>query len=154
MVNVLTSIQIACPRHKVASYVSDPDMAPEWYVNIKSARWLTPKPLKLGSQIVFIAHFLGRRLEYTYEVIEYYPLEKMVMQTVDGPFAMRTTYTWEEPDDGKTYMTLRNEGHPTGFSKLLAPFMVQAMKKANKKDLNRLKQILESDVITNEPSSR
>ena len=40
-------------------------------------------------------------------------------------------------------MTLRNRGKPAGFSKLFAPFMAFAMRRANNKDLARLKLLLE-----------
>lgn len=145
MVDVITEIQITCPVDKTAEYAANPDQAPKWYVNIKSAEWKTPKPLSKGSQIAFIAYFLGRRLEYVYEVTEFVPAEKLVMQTSDGPFPMETTYLWESAKGDHTRMTLRNRGNPSGFSKLLAPFMESAMRRANKKDLARLKSILEME---------
>lgn len=153
MVNVLSAIEISCPLEKVAAYSANPDNAPEWCVNIKSAEWLTSKPMEVGTKIAFMAHFLGRKLAYTYKITEFIPLKKLVMQTSDGPFEMKTTYTWEPSGAGSTHMTLRNEGNPKGFSKLLVPFMVPAMKRANKKDLKKLKQILEnkSDVSKNQP---
>ena len=43
-------------------------------------------------------------------------------------------------------MILRNRGTPTGFSRWLAPFMARAMRRANRKDLAALKQLLESPV--------
>jgi hypothetical protein len=64
------------------------------------------------------------------------------METAQGPFPMRTTYTWA-PVDGGTRMTLRNTGSPTGFSKVSAPVMATAMRRATTKDLARLKGILE-----------
>jgi hypothetical protein len=143
IVNVFSEIIIHQTLGVVADYASDPDNAPEWYVNIQSAEWKTPKPLSVGSQVAFVAHFLGRRLAYTYEFVEYIPREKLVMRTSEGPFPMETSYTWTALPDGSTRMTLRNQGAPTGFSKLFAPLMARMMKNANGKDLRNIKKILE-----------
>jgi uncharacterized membrane protein len=144
MVDVSTQIEIERPRANVAAYASDPDNATAWYVKIKSVEWKTPKPLQIGSTIAFVAQFLGRTLEYTYEVTEMVPGERFVMATAQGPFPMETTYTWEDTRSGGTRMTLRNRGEPTGFSKLVAPVMATAMQRANTKDLQQIKRILEA----------
>lgn len=143
-VDVVTSASIRRPREVVAAYASDPDNAPHWYVNIKRVRWLTDPPVRVGSKIDFVAHFLGRTLEYTYEVIELIPGERLVMQTAQGPFPMQTIYEWRDGEPGSTVMTLRNRGKPAGFSRLMAPPMVPAMRSANRKDLARLRDILET----------
>jgi uncharacterized membrane protein len=143
-VNVLTDIVIHRPAPEVSAYAADPANAPAWYVNIESARWRTPPPLRPGAKVAFSAHFLGRRLEYTYEVVEFIPGERLVMRTAHGPFPMETTYTWASAGNGSTRMTLRNRGEPAGFSKILAPFMAGAMRRANTKDLARLKSVLEA----------
>lgn len=146
MVNVLTDIRISQPLHVVAGYAADPDNAPNWYVNIKSVTWKTPKPLSVGSQVAFIARFMGKELAYTYEMTEYIPGLRLVMRTAEGPFPMETTYTWESIDANSTKMTLQNRGMPAGFSKLLTPFMTAAMRRANTKDLRKLKDILEHSI--------
>ncbi|WP_422934425.1 SRPBCC family protein [Sinomonas sp. P47F7] len=146
MVDVLTSEVIRRPRVDVAAYAADPDTAPEWYVNIASAVWRTPKPLAVGSEVEFVARFLGRDLAYTYRVEEYVPGELLVMATAQGPFPMRTTYTWMDDGEGGTVMTLRNAGEPSGFAAVAAPFMASMMRRANVKDLARLKEILERQV--------
>jgi len=64
------------------------------------------------------------------------------MMTAQGPFPMRTTYTWSD-DPAGTRMALRNDGEPSGFSKVSAPMMASAMKRANSKDLRALKALLE-----------
>ena len=143
-VDVQTEIEIDRPRHEVATFAADPDNATEWYQNIKSVEWKTDKPLAIATQVAFVATFLGRRLAYTYEVTELVPGERLVMSTADGPFAMETTYTWEDRPCGSTRMTLRNRGEPTGFSKVAAPIMGKAMRRANRDDLARLKELLES----------
>ncbi len=144
MVDVLTEIVIDKPKELVASYATNPDNAPTWYVNIKSAEWKTPKPMSVGSQIAFKAQFLGRQLSYTYQITEYVPYNKLVMRTAEGPFPMETTYRWETVSGGKTRMTLRNAGQPSGFSGLFAPMMAFMMKRANTKDLKKLKALLEA----------
>jgi uncharacterized membrane protein len=143
-VDIETNIVISRPANVVSSYAGDPSNAPEWYVNIDSVDWKTPAPLELGSQVEFVAHFLGRTLRYTYEFVELVPGERLVMRTQQGPFPMETTYTWTAAAAGSTRMTLRNRGEPAGFSKLMAPLMKPAMRRANRKDLARLKELLES----------
>jgi uncharacterized membrane protein len=141
--DVLTEIDIHRPCEQVAAYAGDPSNAPSWYVNIKSVEWETPPPIALGSRLAFVAQFLGRRLAYTYEIVELAPGQRLVMRTAQGPFPMETTYTWQPTADGGTHMTLRNRGQPSGFSQLLAPFMAGAVRCANEKDLARLKALLE-----------
>ena len=143
-VDVITEITIARPREAVAGFAADPDNAPAWYENIKSVEWRTPRPLAVGSRIAFVAHFLGRRLAYTYEIVEVTPAERLVMRTAEGPFPMETTYTWETLSHENTRMTLRNRGSPAGFARLFGPFMAGAMRRANRKDLLRLKRQLET----------
>ena len=142
-VDVQTDVVISAPVDRVAAYASDPGNAPEWYANIEAVDWKTPPPLALGSLVAFVASFLGRRLAYTYEVVDWVPGERLVMRTAEGPFPMETTYTWTADGDG-TRMTLRNRGAPKGFAKVGAPVMAAQMRRANRADLDRLKQLLES----------
>ena len=143
-VDVVTQIVIARPVDAVAAYAADPSHAPDWYVNIDSVDWKTPPPLRIGSQLQFVARFLGRTLRYTYEIAELVPGERVVMRTQQGPFPMETTYTWAPAPNDETLMTLRNRGQPVGFSRLIAPVVRPAMRRANRNDLARLKTILES----------
>jgi uncharacterized membrane protein len=142
-VDVQTETLINRPRGEVAAYAANPDNAPAWYVNIKTVEWQSEPPVRLGSRIAFVAHFLGRRLAYTYEIVEFVPGERLRMRTSQGPFPMETTYTWEPTGDNSTRMSLRNRGEPRGFSKLMAPLMAFAMRRANRADLARLKALLE-----------
>jgi uncharacterized membrane protein len=143
-VDVLTEIVITRPADAVAAYAADPSNAPAWYANITSISWETSPPLQAGSRIAFTAQFLGRHLAYTYEITDFIPARRLVMRTAQGPFPMETTYTWHALDDRSTRMTLRNRGEPAGFSRLAAPLMTIAMKRANRKDLRNLRAILET----------
>jgi len=143
-VDVVTETVIDRSCAEVAAYAADPSHAPEWYANIASVRWLTPPPVQVGSRLAFVARFLGRRLAYTYEIVELVPGERLVMRTAQGPFPMETTYTWRADGPDRTRMSLRNRGEPAGFSALVGPFMARAMRRANRKDLAALKARLEA----------
>jgi uncharacterized membrane protein len=144
MVDVITTIEIERPVDVVAAYAGDPSNAPEWYENIRTVEWETPPPLTVGSRLHFEAAFLGRTLNYTYEIRELVPGDRLVMSTAEGPFPMETTYRWESAGEGRTRMTLRNRGEPAGFSRAVAPLMGPAMRRANTKDLRRIKNVLEA----------
>jgi hypothetical protein len=142
-VDVLTEIVIDRPCAEVAAYAADPSHAPDWYANIESVSWRTEPPVRVGSTMDFVARFLGRRLAYTYEVVDLVAGERLIMRTAQGPFPMETTYIWQPVDAARTRMTLRNRGEPAGFGKVAAPAMGAAMRRANQKDLANLKRILE-----------
>ena len=143
-VDVTTETVIRRPLDEVAEYAGDPTNAPEWYDNIDSVDWKTEPRVEVGARVAFVANFLRRRLEYTYELTVVEAGERLVMRTAEGPFPMETTYTWTAVDDATTRMTLRNRGEPAGFSQLVAPLMTVAMRRANRKDLAKLKAILEA----------
>ena len=142
-VDVVAEVEIGRPRAEVAAFAADPGNATAWYKNIKAVEWETPPPAVVGSKLRFRAQFLGRTLEYTYEVREVDPGRRFMMATARGPFPMETTYSWEDAGPGATKMTLRNRGEPSGFAAVAAPVMTRAMRRANEADLHRLKALLE-----------
>ncbi len=144
-IDVSTSAVIGRPVAVVSSYAADPANAPDWYRNIQSATWQTDPPIRIGSRIAFVARFLGRRLEYVYEVTDLIPGQRLVMQTEQGPFPMETTYTWTAAGPEATDMSLRNRGEPAGFASVAAPVMASAVRRATQSDLRRLKSLLESE---------
>jgi hypothetical protein len=147
IVDAITTIVIERAVADVSRFAADPDNVPLWYANIKSVEWKTPPPVQVGSRIGFVAHFLGRRLVYTYEIVDRVPGKRLIMRTAEGPFPMETTYTWEPAGAGSTRMTLRNRGTPAGFSAWLAPMMAFFVRRANRKDLALLKKRLEADRV-------
>ncbi len=143
-VDVTAEIEIACSVERVFEFAADPDNVPHWYVNIQSVNWKTSRPVQLGSQVEFVAQFMGKTLQYTYEFVELEPNRRVVMKTASGPFPMETIYEFRSLDSGNaTNMSLRNRGQPSGFSKIMSPLMSIMMRRAMKKDLLKLKGLLE-----------
>ena len=134
-VDVLTDIEIDRPRSEVADYVSNPENATAWSENVNRVEWKTPKPLSAGSEVAFEAEFLDRTLEYTYQVTEFVPGESLVMSSTSAPFPMETSYRFSDTPSGGTKVELRNVAHD--------PDTATAIEIDNRKDLARLKSILE-----------
>jgi len=144
MVNVCTETVIRRPAAVVAAFAADPANVPKWYRNISSVKRTSPDGPVLGSHWAFVAKFLGQTLSYEYTIVEFVEGQRLVMRTKQGPFPMATTYTWVAVGDSSSRMTLRNEGEPSGFSSLVSPFLSVAMRAANRKDLKKLKDLLEA----------
>ena len=153
-VDVQTEVLIKRPASVVADFVCDPMNAPAWYENIREAIWVTLPGVRVGARASFVAQFLGRRLKYTYEFVDYAPGRRLIMSTAQGPFPMTTEYRFEPSGSSgeSTRVTLRNHGEPSGFSKWLSPLLVRAMRRANRKDLAVLKKLLESGVEIGVPA--
>jgi polyketide cyclase/dehydrase/lipid transport protein len=141
-VRVTSAIVIDRPRSEVAAFATDPARAREWFSDVRDVRW-NRQPVAVGSRLAFVAAFLGRESDYIYEVTELVPGERFAMTRAEGPFPMETVYRWEDAGGG-TRMTLQSSGHPRGISLLLAPLLRSSMKRSGRKDLARLKAILES----------
>ena len=142
-VRVTSAIVIDRPRSEVAAFATDPARAREWFSDVRDVRW-NRQPVAVGSRLAFVAAFLGRESDYIYEVTELVPGERFAMSRAEGPFPMETVYSWEDTGAGGTRMTLLSSGQPRGLSLLLAPLLRSAMRRSGRKDLARLKAILES----------
>ena len=142
-VDVVVEADIRRPRREVWAFASDPLHAPRWYRNIRTVAPVTTGPLAVGSRYRFVARFLGRTLEYTYEVLELVPERRLVMSTAQGPFPMTTTYVFADLPTGSTRMTLRNHGSPGRLVGVATPVVRSAMRRAVIADLARLTRLLE-----------
>ena len=142
-VDVLVEQTIGRPRSEVAQVATDPARDPEWIGGIKEARELTESPLGVGSRAQRVATFLGRRIEYVLEVVEFERDSLLVMKSIKGPFPMKVTYRFHDAAEG-TRMSIRVEGDATGFFRIAAPLLAQAVRRNVSKDLLGLKSLLES----------
>ena len=144
-VNVQAEVLINRSRDDVASYAMDHNNDPVWISGIVEARALTDPPLSQGTRVERVARFLGKRIEYVLEVVQYDPESLLVMKSVKGPFPMEVSYRFEEASDG-TLARIHVQGEAGGFyNKIAGPVMSLAVKRSITKDLKSLKRLLESN---------
>jgi uncharacterized membrane protein len=134
--------RIERPRAEVAAYVTDWQNDPTWIKALAEVRLLSEPPLRVGSRVLRVAHFLGRRIEYINEVVELEPGTRLVMRSVKAPFPMSVVYEFDEAGEA-TLMRIRAQGDADGFYRLAAPVLSRAVKRTIAADLRRLKNVLE-----------
>ena len=142
-IDVTAETLIGRPREAVAGYAMDADNDPTWIGGIREAKTLTAPPLAKGTQAQRVASFLGKRIEYVNEVVEYDPPARLAMRSIKGPFLMTVTYGFEDSGDG-TLARIRIQGEAGGIYRLTAPLLSRAVKRSITRDLRNLKRLMES----------
>jgi len=130
------------PRDEVAAYAMNPDNDRAWIGALTEVKVLTDGPIGEGTRVERVARFLGKRIAYVNEIVEYAPPERLRMQSVKAPFPMTVDYEFVE-DDGGTVVRSRAGGDASGFYRLAGPILDRAVRKGVASDLARLKAILE-----------
>ena len=147
-INVSAELLINTSKAEVAAYATNPDHDPVWISGIVEAKMLTDPPLAQGSQVERVASFLGKRIQYILEVVDWEPGSRMGMHSIKGPFPMDVIYEFEEAPSEMvelgTLARIRVQGEASGFFKLASPVLAQAVKRSIGKDLKNLKKIMES----------
>ena len=143
--NVQVETVIHRSRSDVAGFAMDAGNDPVWIGGITQSRTLTEQPMGKGTQVERVAKFLGRRIEYVNEVVEYNPESELLMRSIKGPFPMTVRYQFEDADEG-TLARIQVSGNAGGFYKLAGPVLAQAVRRSVRGDLRRLKRLLESEI--------
>ena len=147
-INVQAELLIKKPKAQVAAYATNPHNDAFWVSGVVESKMLTDPPLTQGSQVERVASFLGKRIMYVLEVVDWEPGLRMGMHSIKGPFPMDVTYQFEEtPSELAELGTLAKievQGEASGFFKLASPLLSQAVKRSIGKDLKNLKKIMEA----------
>lgn len=138
--DVAVARRIERPRAEVAAYAADWRNDKEWIGALDEVRLVQEDPL----QVARAASFLGKRIEYVNEVVEHEPGRRLVMRSVKAPFPMTVTYEFEDAGGGASVMRIRAEGDASGFYRVAGPLLARAVKRGVRRDLERLKERLES----------
>lgn len=141
--DVKVEIEVARPRGEVAGYATDWRNDRAWIGALSEVQLVTEPPFRVGSRVKRVATFLGKRIEYVNEIVEYEPGARIVMRSVEAPFPMTVTYEFEDLDGG-TAMRIRAEGDTSGFYRLAGPLLSRAVRRSIAADLARLKATLEA----------
>lgn len=145
MPKVEASEVIQRPIEEVFAYLSDPANELEWQSSARE-RELAADALEKGARIKATDTFLGRKLEFVYEVTEHEPSTCIAARSVSGPFQAGYEYELAR-EDGGTRVVWRLEGEAGFggiFGKLVDPVMTKLGERESRSDLAKLKAVLEA----------
>lgn len=143
MSDIITEITINLPKERVVEYASDPENAPYWCKNIRSVAWDNEAQLRAGTKLIVRERLMRRNMENEYEVVEIIPGQKVVVRSLSNGMKIETTVGWQAIDEETTCMTVRVRAVPRAFSKAIVPFKALTIKNTCRRNLKRLKRILE-----------
>ena len=141
-VTVVTDIAASPPD--VFGVIADFSQGPRWQPNMRSARWTSSSPPKVGSTFEQTAHFMGRDMTAAYEVTEYDPPHVVAIRSTSGPFPITVRRVVEPHSDG-TRVTETSSGGPGGVARLFSPLLTVMLRRTIGRDYRHLTALLEPD---------
>jgi uncharacterized protein YndB with AHSA1/START domain len=132
------------PADRVFAFLVDVDKVADWNPQVTEARKTSEGPLGVGTTLLFVGKFLGRRFESVSEWTEYTPNERFSTKTISGPFHLEIENTLSSVDGG-TRLATTYRGESRGFFKLAEPVIVRLTRKQFEIATEYLKALLEAE---------
>lgn len=143
MIRFGNSVLIERPIEEVWAYVDDMRNNPRWQGPIIDVTTGAEPPLRVGTSVVEVVSFLGKRFELTLVVTERDPMKRSSVRTVSGPVRLDGSYAFE-PVDGGTRFTTEAEVEAHGFFKVAEPAFARIARREWESSCATLKELLEA----------
>ena len=138
------SVEINRPLQEVFNYVSDVDNYPKWMAHVLGVRKEMPGPPRESDRFVVVIKSVGRRFETPYERTSYEADRGYTDRAVGGPIPNHQWHSgFEETPRGTSY-TRTVHVESSGLLKLLEPLQKRAADRQLRKDLQKLKGVVEA----------
>jgi uncharacterized membrane protein len=140
---VTSSVEIAKPADEVFRFLADVENNPKWLSGMRSCRWSTEPPLRVGSTYEQEASFLGRTIVTSFEVTSLHDCREICITSRAGSFPLRVRRTIEPLGEHRCRVDEVVEADPSGFYRLWQPLLRQLVQRRIRRDYARLERILE-----------
>jgi hypothetical protein len=146
VINLVSRTLIERPLEEVFDFVSTPENDFQWqYGTLASAR-ISEGTNQRGMSFRSIGHYLGHRMQGTFEVTEYETDRKYGFKSLSGPWQSHTSYTFEV-NDGSTQIEISIQVTMINFHQVKQGALEKDMKKQLKENLAILKGLLEASYV-------
>ncbi|HEY1515431.1 MAG TPA: SRPBCC family protein [Solirubrobacteraceae bacterium] len=142
---VVVEIEIDRPPAIVWEYMENAEHNPEWLRNMRSARWTTDPPIRVGSRYEQLAHFLGKDVRTSFEVTALEPGSLITISSLPGSSFPLTITRELEPLGADRCRAKETAGGDTGgFYRVADPLMRLIVRRNIAGAYRGLKALLES----------
>ena len=142
MIQIVSSIQIYQPIKRVFDFISAPENDFQWQYGTLASAQISGSTSGLGACFQSTGHFMGRRIQSTFEVIEYEPNHRYGFRSLSGPLLSFTSYTLDIAK-GHTQVKLSMQANLINLMEVNENVFEKKMKRQLKENLAMLKSILE-----------
>jgi uncharacterized protein YndB with AHSA1/START domain len=143
MITINMTSLILRPVSDVFVFISTPENNSKWQYGSMESSQISEGRVAVGTKFSSFGHFMGRRIQTTFEVTELEANKTYGFKTVSGPIQLQTSYKFESVSRG-TKVTILTRVSPGGFFKLVDPIVARAARKQFKENFSKLKTLLEA----------
>jgi uncharacterized membrane protein len=141
---------ISRPLDEVFAFVGDVRNRPRWDDSVDSEELTSSEPIGVGSTVRTRLTSMGREYQYTWEIVEHQPPNRMKVQSTSGPFPTTLAFEFDSQGD-ETRVRASVTGRPTGVMRVLQPMIAHTTQKNLERGYVRLKVLLETGSVSEEP---
>ena len=146
MITFNVSALILRPIGDVFDYVATPGNNSKWQYGSIASVQISEGKMRVGTLFSSFGHFMGRRIQSTFEVTEFEFNKNYGFKTLSGPVQMQSHYKFNAVERG-TNVFVSTQANPGGFFKLVDPIVARIAKTQFKENLTVLKKLLETREI-------
>jgi uncharacterized membrane protein len=139
------TIVIARPVAEVFDFLMRAENLPRWDSSMLECVQVGSGAVTVGTRYRGASTILGRRIEWTTEVVEFVPGVRTASQSVEGPLTFTVSYEVSASPAGTTlrYRLAAESGLGGAFGRALEPIVQRAQTKVVRANLGTLASLLE-----------
>ena len=153
MIRFEASIMIERPVVNVFEFVADGENGSKWNSAVLDVKKISEGPVGVGTQYWMARQLGNRRVENSYEVIEFEPNKKLSIKTRSGPTPFEYRYVFEGVEK-RTSLSLVAEAEKEGLVDVLGvkariapePVLASFLKRRVEANFRTLKNLLEHNI--------
>jgi uncharacterized membrane protein len=139
------SVLIARPAADVFDFLVHAENLPRWDSSTLECVQVGPDPVTVGTRYRGASKILGRRIEWTTEIIDFVPGVRSASKAIEGTLKFTVSYEVSETPEGTNlrYRIVADSGLGGAFGRALEPIVEKAQTKVVKANLDTLVGLLE-----------